>query len=1034
MVPLGGGGVADVPLRARKACEFCRGRRIKCLTAPGATSCNACLSRNKVCVMEPANSKQAGEVLTEGDVNALGPMAMLRHTYMNGAMSPAQLSLSAEKMTAELKVYKEMADYYQKQMAKLTQGLLPIPNAKVASSGPVTRAISAPAYALQSVVINPPELKDVLYSNLSTRQNFGEENIRFLNGGSEMILEGGRVVKTREVVNRLYQAYVESLVVVACGESTIPLPEEGLVEMFTLLSQPLIFNDVRAPEDSTEEALGKRNATSIETSEDAPLDALLDLWEHAYAFSHGALTLGAKGPSVSPNSSASSPQTFSPSTPTSSSSSSTQNSNFCSPQNFESSSSTNQTSSSHHQPQKTSMTSSTTSSPQNAQPKNAFGGAQDAYNSMLGGIGLGLATGGTSSASNTSSKSFIPSATLNAISAVMSSNCEKLMRVVIFRREAHTQEKYAERLVRALIGMCVYYRKLHKLGAASSLLMIAHQIIATFPAVIPPVTSDRIYVLLLLGATTEHERKEWLHMLHDQIHFTASILLSYNVGFIVSKLRTNPVMTAPVLEEISLRLSELENLLPTLNTEMALFHVWVKILIACFHGELGARTGDMDRAALALSRIEELVIENYSSSIAIVLLAELRNFAQYCSPCSVVLNGKEQVLCHYVIDRVQAIHDERSSVPDPSPDSSYIPSENIDTSNNNIKMEESSMQTSSQAAEKNFENSGTFVHASITPSNHQEQPQIETEASNTINSTRQVDVGAQNQTCSNSGFQSHHYLLSNGESVSLANNYFDYHTRTPENPSQIPTLSPIGNSASGLSSPSTSTTPNLPSSTNISSPTNHSRVFGSTANNSHSLGESQQHRAMGSQASETSQFTPMEANMHIMSAGAGSNGPSGLFRTAVPHAYPTHIPNPQNRLAPHLGNLNTASTAQPTSAGVQNFGNSVSNFSTVMPHEGVGAYPVQHGNLQQQTENMSSPLRTLQDAQMTRNGQILTSSNQEPSIGLNYDPMNDWEYMKQTTDPDMLSNWSANQNRLNLELFGDYSGVPDFDPDMPQNF
>lgn len=609
--------------------------------------------------MDSSASKSTPTGLTEGEVDALGPLALLRQSFMNGNMSPAQLSSTFDKMSSELKVYKDMAEYYQNQVTKLTHAPPPsseTPNTLLTPIRPKTVPASV---SLNSVVLNPPDFKAALYSRASTAERLGFHGIRFQKGGREIVLEDGRTLASCEVMNRVCKAYLESLAVVACKDCAIPLPESDMAEKFVLLCQPLSFHDQRAPEDCHEPV--SNVDTNILTSEDAPLEVLLDLWEHAVVFCCGSFALGGRlteSPSSTPSShsSASSPGVMSPNT-----------------QNAPPSSKARSASAASQAPMLSDITTfgSLNAAPDPSTPLSmAIADAGTTYQSIFGAFGFGTAGGNAPSdqslpATPTGTTASMQSSSLvDSLTSIFSANCEKLMRVIIFRREAHVQERFAERLVRCLMGTSVHYRNVNKLGAASSLLMIAHQVIALFPSVIPPVTSDRIYVLLLLGASTEHERNEWLHMLHDQIHFTTSILLSFNVGFIVSKLRTNPVVTKPVWEEIATRLSELENLLPTLKSDMPLFQVWVKILIACFHGELGARCGDMDRAALSLSRIEQLVIEHYSSSLAIVLLAELKNFAQHCSPCSVVLNGKEQVLCHYVIDRIQAIHEEMSSSAD----------------------------------------------------------------------------------------------------------------------------------------------------------------------------------------------------------------------------------------------------------------------------------------------------------------------------------------------------------------------------------
>lgn len=602
--------------------------------------------------MEHSTPNTSATGLTNGDVDALGPLALLRQSFMNGSMNPNQLSSTVDKMASELKVYKDMADYYQMQATKLNQGLPPLGLVPTAAPAPSKPAPIPASVSLRSVVLNPPDFKAALHTHGDGDAKLGFQGIRFQNGGKELVLEDGRVLSTREVMNRICKAYLESLAVLACKDCAIPLPESEMVEKFVLLCQPLSFHDQRAPEDCTEPIA--ETITNILTSEDAPLEVLIDLWEHTVVFCAGAVAMGGRV------------NDSTPSTP--GSSSTTPSSAATSP--------LGQTGASNSHSGSASGTTVSSSNFNNSvitpttPLSKAIADSGTTYQSIFGNFGFGPVPGAkildstsglVPSTPSGISTSLGSSSVLNSFVTIFSTNCEKLMRVIIFRRESHTQERYAERLVRCLNGTSVHYRNVNKLGAASSLLMIAHQIIAMFPSVIPPVTSDRIYVLLLLGASTEHERNEWLHMLHDQIHFTTSILLSFNVGFIVSKLRTNPLITKPVWEEISTRLTELESLLPTLKPDVPLFQVWVKILIACFHGELGARCGDMDRAALALSRIEQLVMDNYSSSLAVILLAELRNFAQHCSPCSVVLNGKEQVLCHYVISRVEAIHEDMMS-------------------------------------------------------------------------------------------------------------------------------------------------------------------------------------------------------------------------------------------------------------------------------------------------------------------------------------------------------------------------------------
>lgn len=627
------------------------------------------------------DSKTTTEGMIEGDVDALGPLALLRQSFMNGSMTPAQLSSTVDKMSSELKVYKDMADYYQNQVTQLNQGLPPSGQPKPRALASAPSSTIPASVSLRTVVLNPPDFKAALHSHLSNAERHGSPGIRFQNGGKSIVLEDGRILPTCEVMQRVCKAYLESLTVVSCKDAAIPLPESDMAEKFVLLCQALSFNDQRAPEDCHEP--GPEAETNILTSEDAPLEVLIDLWEHAVVFCGGSFTLGGRMDNTTS------------STPGSSSSSSTPSPGAPSPNTAQ-----NGTSSSTNAPSTSATPAAQTSSRFSAggypeTPKTplsvAIADSGTTYQSIFGTFGFGSSSSVAApsgaqvpSTPTGTSAALSSSALTNAMISIFSTNCEKLMRVIIFRREAHVIERYAERLVRCLMGTSVHYRNVNKLGAASSLLMIAHQVIAMFPSVIPPVMSDRIYVLLLLGASTEHERTEWLHMLHDQIHFTTSILLSFNVGFIVSKLRTHPVMTKPVWEEISSRLTELESLLPTLKPDVPLFQVWVKILIACFHGELGARIGDMDRAALALSRIEQLVMDNYSSSLAIVLLAELRNFAANCSPCSVVLNGKEQVLCHYVIDRIQAIHDEMSCAHDAAEDLACKASSRMEESESSI--------------------------------------------------------------------------------------------------------------------------------------------------------------------------------------------------------------------------------------------------------------------------------------------------------------------------------------------------------------
>jgi hypothetical protein len=443
-------------------------------------------------------------------------------------------------MSAELKVYKDMAAYYQSQMSRLAQGLGPDP-AKPAPAV-VKQEILNFFHSLDASKSSPSNTAQVTSSGSKGSPTSPQSPIEHLLQRNPAT---GHIVATPELIQRCHRAYLESLSVVAHGECIVPLSASGMEKKFEMLLKPMEFRDKRAPEDADELQAFVTIVVDSETS----LDTLIELWEYADVFVGGCFAMGSAA---------------------------------------------------------------------------------------------------------------------TELAEIFADNSEKLMRVIIFQREAHTQERYAERLVRALTGMAMQYRHMNKLGAASSVLMIAHQIIATFPAVIPPILSDRIYVLLLLGASTEHERREWLHMLHDQIHFTTTTLLSFNVGFIVSKLRTHPIITPTVLAEISSRLQELEQLVQTVPPDVTLFQVWLKILISCFHGELGARCGDIKRATSALGRIEQLVRDNYSRALAIILLIELRNFALHCSPCSVLIGGKEQVLCRYVIERVEMIHNEMSVVDAPN--------------------------------------------------------------------------------------------------------------------------------------------------------------------------------------------------------------------------------------------------------------------------------------------------------------------------------------------------------------------------------
>lgn len=489
------------------------------------------------------SKNQSAESLV-GDLNTLGPLAMLRQNFLNVTANPVQMQATVDKMSSELKVYKEMADYYQSQMSRIAQGLPPDLTKKAPrgpSSGNSSTTSAASSSNLLGNLVGPAGMTfDVSKAPTSPLTEL------------PLARDGKSILPSKELTLRVHKAYLESVTVVTCGELVIPLSPANLEERFSNLVHPIIFEDSRAPEDASEFASSPSSSSYIITNDDTPLDRIIDLWEHAVVFLGGANVLG---PVARP------------------------------------------------------------------------------------------------------------------LVRIFSENSERLMRVVIFQREAQTKEHYAERLVRILTGMAVHYRQLTKMAAASSVLMIAHQIIANFPAVIPPILSDRIYVLLLLGATTEHERKEWLNMLHNQIHFTTTTLLSYNIGFMVSKIRTNPIMTKPVYDELSARLQELENLVPTLNIDVPLFLVWLKILIVCFHGELGARTGDMQRAARSLARLEQLVRENYSTSLVMVLLAELRNFRMHCPACVAVIEGKETVLADYVIERVEAIHAEMSN-PDAVPLSS----------------------------------------------------------------------------------------------------------------------------------------------------------------------------------------------------------------------------------------------------------------------------------------------------------------------------------------------------------------------------
>jgi hypothetical protein len=587
--------------------------------------------------MEAPSTKDEEDTGEIGDLNALGPMALMRQSFVNSTMSPAQLAANVEKMTAELKVYKDMAAYYQSQISRLTQSV----------SNP-TPSNSAPSPAFAGIRTVPPS---TTFSYAAAKAAFHSYRVGDSPGGpfkpleisadgSELILQDNKAVSVRELLKRCHRAYLESLTVLTCGECIIPLPAATLEQKFIMLCQPLVFHDKRAPEDCTE-AQQPSGSHTIVTGEDTPLEVLIDLWEHAVVFSDGVSAMG--------NHMHSHPA--SPATPI---------------QSLHGSHSSSTSS-----PTLGGMVPPISNQTGSSVAYMSSGARLEALSSQSSRGSNVANNGGTATVPTTPSSPYLSAALLNPLVSVMSHNAEKLMRVVVFQREAHTMERYAERLVRALTGMGGHYRRVNKLGAASSLLMIAHQIIATFPSVIPPVLSDRIYVLLLLGATTEHERKEWLHMLHDQIHFTTTTLLSFNVGFIVSKLRTNPVITPAVLEEISGRINELETLVPTLTVEVPLFQVWVKALIACFHSEVGARCGDMERASLALARAEQLLRDNYSSSLAIILLSELRNFALHCSPCSVLINGQEQVLCHYLIDKIQAIHDEHCQ--DDSPTNHMTP-------------------------------------------------------------------------------------------------------------------------------------------------------------------------------------------------------------------------------------------------------------------------------------------------------------------------------------------------------------------------
>lgn len=251
------------------------------------------------------------------------------------------------------------------------------------------------------------------------------------------------------------------------------------------------------------------------------------------------------------------------------------------------------------------------------------------------------------------------------LNQILSDNVERLMHVVIFQREAHSVERFAERLVKALAAMASYYRRYAKIGAATSVLTIARQVITSFPAMIPPTLSDSVYTLLLLNASTEAERKEWLNMLHDQINFTTTSLVAFNISFILSKLRANPVLSSEVYTEIMARIQELESLIPVLKIDFPLFIVWRRLLIACFHAEANARIGDMHLAAKSVAYVEQLFKENYTSYLSVSLLNELQNFRDHCSPCSVLINGRQQPLVQYVIERVEAIDLEMaSSAPD----------------------------------------------------------------------------------------------------------------------------------------------------------------------------------------------------------------------------------------------------------------------------------------------------------------------------------------------------------------------------------
>jgi len=577
--------------------------------------------------MESTSSKDGGANGSGGDLGALGPLGMMRQSYVNATMSPTQLAASVDKMTAELKIYKEMAQFYQQQVSKLSQGNFNEVFQSTSSTG--AHGLSTPSSGSGTPRISSLAHAKRVFGHSKNLSGSGEANFHFQLSpdDSELVLPDNKTVSIKELLVRCHRTYHESLTVISCGECIIPLPGQGLEEKFRMLCQPLVFHDKRAPEDCQEASESSSCSHTVITGEDTPLDVLLDLWEHSVVFAAGASTMGTHAQQQQGNSPNTTSQSSAASSPPSS------------PPSMSSTSSLN--------------------SPRNGYTNEAGVRIESLKSSNH--MRTKPTQGPTSADNGTSSQfsnAYFSAAVVAPLISIMCSNAEKLMRVVVFQREAHTQEKYAERLVRALTGMSGQYRHINKVGAASSLLMIAHQIIATFPAVIPPVLSDRIYVLLLLGATTEHERREWLHMLNDQIHFTTTTLLCYNVGFIVSKLRTNPVVTPQVLEEISARLSELETLVPTLAVDVPLFQVWVKTLVSCFHAELGARCGDMERASLAMSRIEQLVRENYSSSLVVVLLSELRNFAQNCSPCSVLINGQQRVLCHYLIDKIQGIHDE----------------------------------------------------------------------------------------------------------------------------------------------------------------------------------------------------------------------------------------------------------------------------------------------------------------------------------------------------------------------------------------